>query len=351
MEPNQESKIVELFVQCFTLNNYTLYENKLMLRILKYCQPDIHAAITQQSKGGKQLVFSREENSEQMRHVKIPICELEPSRTHHARARESLANMAKKKIDIPFKPNPKQRSYASFPQLFTVTFTREGKRDFAILHVKLEVLRRYLSIDMGYHTLNIDKYLSFSHFSTRQMYRFYHAFFAKGYLKMNPKFIACALSAEGNYPGYSSVAQKLLIPACEEMEKAYQNHQCDIHFTFKPSYADDSHHGIWADAVYFNFMERQDHELSPEKKAQLDTYQHQVHVNLVIGWGLDSKVAYEFSSKIEYQMRSDIDALLSHKNWYRQKKEREGTPLTNPAGYIRRALEKYFAEKKGEGSK
>lgn len=347
MATNQQSKIVELYVQCFTLNTYTIYENKLMLRILKYCQPDIHAAITQQSQGGKQLVFSREENSEQMRHVKIPISELEPSRTHHTRVRVSLASMATKAISIPFKPSPKQRSYKTFPQLFTVTFVREGKRDFAILHAKLEVLRSYLSIDMGYHTFDVDKCLSFNHFSTRQMYRFYYAYFAKGYLKMNPQFMVHALSANGNYPTYSSVAQKLLAPACEELEKAYQNRQCDIHFTFKPVYADETRHSIWADTVYFTFMERQDEELSQEKKVQLDTFQHQVHLRLVIGWGVESKVAYNLCSQIEYQMRSDIELLLTHKEWYRKKKEREGIPLANPAGYIRRAFEKYFAEKKG----
>lgn len=348
MEQNQESKIVELYVQCFTLNDYTIYEHKLLLRILKYCQPDIHVAITQQSRGDKRLAFSREENAEQVRHVKIPISELEPCRNHHDRARTSLTDMAHKEINIPYQMAPKQRGYIKYPQLFTVSFCREGKKDYAILHLKLEVLRRYLSIDMGYHTFDVDKCLSFRHFSTRQMYRFYYAYFAKGYLKMNPRFIASTFSVKGNYPGYASIAQKLLLPACEEMEKAYQNHQCDLHFTFKPSYADPSHHEMWADTVYFNFMERQDEELSPEKKELLDGYQHQVNLTLVIGWGLDAKVAYQFSSRIEYTMRSDIDILLSNKEWYRKKKEREGIPLGNPAGYIRRALEKFFAERQRE---
>lgn len=347
MKEDEQSVILEFGVQTFTINSYTIYENTILLRILKFCQQDISNAITSQTKE-KQLVFSREETSEQMRHTRIPLCRLEPNKAHYPRLRDALSDMTTKKVGIPMYNESKAIRYAWFAQLFTISYTMESNRHFVILHTSLEVLRRYLSIAMGYHRLNLSTYASFSHFSTRQAYRFYYAYFSRNGSMMKPQFIASAFSAKGQYYSYASVKKDLLEPARIELEKRYKNGTSDIHFRYRPIYKDEDNKGIWSDNVLFTFIHRNDENPQGEKLAKLTTYQLKTKVALKTVWGVDGAVAESLSLRIRYSMLPELEDFFRRKIWYKNEKERKGCPLINKGGYIRKALTKFLDEQEGK---
>ncbi len=336
---NHEEKIVELHVMSLTLNSYTVYENRILMRIIAFCQDDIHDAINQQCKGAKLLTFSRDEVSEQMRHTKIPLRELEPSSTHYSKLRLALQSMASKGIQIPYKVSQKITRYASFPQLFTVEFSPAGRKPpYVILHTKLEVLRYYLSNQTGYHYLDIKTYFQFNHYPTRQMYRLYYTCIAGGQRQLRPEFLAKYLSPQGNYASYTAVKRDLLEVARKEMEQAYQTQQCELHFDYVPLWKDEDKKDIWADRVLFNFQSRRDVELDSSRKAQLDMYQHRVSLKLKLEWNMDQGPANLLCIRIKYTMLAAIDEFFHHQEWFRQKMQNKGTPLTNPGGYMHTKL-------------
>lgn len=341
-----ESVILEFGVQAFTLNTYTVYEHTLLLRILKYCQRDISDAISIQTKE-KQLLFTGAEASEQMRHTRIPLAKLEPNKTHYSRLRHSLDSMAGKQVGIPFYNMSGAMQYAWFPQLFTISFHKENKRQYAVLHTPLAVLRRYLSIAMGYHRLNLSTYFSFTHFATRQAYRFYYAYFARNGEKLKPEFIARAFSSTGNYASYANVRKNLLEPALKEMKQAYDNGTCEIHFRYKAIYKDESDKGIWADSVLFTFIHRDDEHPQGEKLRRLTACQMRIKVVLKTVWGVDENVAVSLSQRIRYTMMPELDEFFRRKTWFADKMERGGKPIRNKGGYMRNAFTAFLDEQEG----
>lgn len=338
-------KILEFYVMTFTLSSYTMYETKLWLRVIQHCQRDIRLAVTQQSKGNNCLAFTPTEESEQMRHVKIPLRKLEPSRTHIARARQAFLNMEKKAIYILCKKDDKSIGYVHFPQLFKVSFSPAGEKNaYVILHIKLAVLRRYLSNSFGYHYLDLDTYFGFKHFATRQMYRFYCAYFVRGVRTMLPSFLIKTLSPQGTYNSYASLKKNLLEVARTEIEHAYQQERCNFHFTYHPLYKDEGNKGIQADNIIFKFIAKEDEHLSEEKQAQLNGYQHRINMKLKLTWSVDPKQAYLLSSRITYPMQSDIDIFFHHQEWFAKDQEKKGHPIRNLGGYMYSKLKKLLDE-------
>lgn len=346
MIKEQQSVILEFGVQTFTLNSYTSYENTILMRILKFCQKDISDAISVQAKE-KQLLFYGEEASEQMRHRRIPLVRLEPNKSHYSRLRKSLTDMASKQIGVPYYNISRAMQYAWFPQLFTVSFTKESNRHFVVLHVTLDVLRRYLSIAMGYHRLDLDTYFSFTHFASRQAYRFYYAYFARNGEMLKPEFIAQAFSANGKYASYASVKKDILEPARKELERRYQEGTCEIHFRYKPIYNDETDKDAWADKVLFTFIHRDDEHPQGEKLRRLTTCQLRVKVVLKTVWGVDENVAVSLSQRIRYTMMPELDEFFRRKTWFADKMEREGKPLRNKGGYMRNAFTAFLDEQEG----
>ena len=96
---DDEQVILEFGVQTFTLTDYTRYQEMVLMRIIKACQSDISDAITSY-KNNNILVFSKEENSEQVRHRRLKLQLLEPNKTHYnklkkAKMRQSMSRVAK----------------------------------------------------------------------------------------------------------------------------------------------------------------------------------------------------------------------------------------------------------------
>ncbi len=346
----EPSNILEFGVQTFTLNTYTTYENTLLMRIFMCCQRDISDAITIQTRE-KQLLFSGPEATEQVRHSRIPLAKLEPNKTHYSRLRHSLKAMSQKKVGIPYYNISGAMQYAWFPQLFTVSFKKEGRRQYVILHTPLDVLRYYLSIAMGYHRLNLSTYFSFNRFATRQAYRFYYAYFARNGKKMKPEFIAQAFSSTGSYPSYAYVKKNLLDPAQQEMRKAFENGTCEIYFRYRAIYDDEDHKGIWSDSVLFTFIHRDDEHPQGEKLRTLNEYQNRTKVVIKTLWGVEESVATALCERIRYTMLPELDEFFKRKTWFADKMEREGKPLRNRGGYMRKSLADFLDEQEGKETK
>ena len=95
MSNNENNSIIEFGVQVFSLTKYSSYQRCILMRIYKYTQKDISDAISSQ-KNDHLIHFTSAEESEQVRHVKIPLKRLEPIKSHYSRLRGALQNMATK---------------------------------------------------------------------------------------------------------------------------------------------------------------------------------------------------------------------------------------------------------------
>lgn len=100
MNINENNSIIEFGVQVFSLTKYSSYQRCILMRIYKYTQKDISDAISSQ-KNDHLIHFTPAEESEQVRHVKIPLKRLEPIKSHYSRLRGALQDMATKLIAIP----------------------------------------------------------------------------------------------------------------------------------------------------------------------------------------------------------------------------------------------------------
>ena len=72
MSNNENNSIIEFGVQVFSLTKYSSYQRCILMRIYKYTQKDISDAISSQ-KNDHLIHFTPAEESEQVRHVKIPL--------------------------------------------------------------------------------------------------------------------------------------------------------------------------------------------------------------------------------------------------------------------------------------
>lgn len=342
--------ILEFGVQVFTLNSYNRYESTILMRIIKHCQKDISEAITSQ-RNSNQIVFRPNENSVQMRHVKIHLGELEPDKTHYSRLIQSLESMAEKSIQVPYFSAPRALQYMVFPQLFTVSFVMEHRKRYAILHVTLEVLRYYLSNAMGFHRIDLNKYFAFSHFATQQVYRFHEAYLSRKTPKLTPQFISQAFSLNANYNSYASVAKNILEPARKEMKQAYDANTFDMYFRYKALYDDsdpNSSNDVWADKVLFTFVHRDDAHPQGEKLEELTTVQMRTKAVLKIRWGMDDGVAESLSRRVKYPMIAELSEFFLRINQKVEKRRGYGAEIRNPAGYMRTSLNKFLTEKEEE---
>ena len=342
----EPSSILELGVQAFTLTSYSIYENTVLIRIFKCCQRDISDAITSY-KNECQLVFKPEENAEQMRHVKLRLSLLEPHRSHYAYLRKALTDMAGKEVKIPYRLPSHALTYSTFPQLFTVSFQNENRHSYVILHLKLDVLRRYLSCDLGYHRINLDTYFSFTHFATQQAYRFYYAYFAYRGTYLGTDYIASAFSTSKLYTTttYGELKKYMLEPARKEMENRYQHQLCEIRFRYVADYGIGNEPTGQPKRIAFYYEHVDDAHPEGARLKELETYQMNVKVTLKIVWGVDEKVAEQLSRRITYSMMGELQTLMAHKSYFKNKMKDQGRPLRSPAGYIRNALEKFLKEK------
>ena len=344
MKRPESSAILEMGVQCFMLSNYTQYENTLMMRILRCCQEDIHNAITQQS-NSNQLVFSREECSELTRHRKIALRDLEPQKGHYARAKAALTDMSKKEVWLMTKDRKGQLKYVYAPCLFTVTFGKEKLRQYVYIHARIEVLRHYLSLDMGYHRLDLGVYFSFRHFSTRQLYRLYFAHFAHGYYKLTPGFICRSFGLGGKYKCYSILSNNLLSVAEKEMKEAYDIGLCDFYFHYKPDYGVKEEQKGMCEKVTFTFICRQDDHPQGEHLERLQAFQARIMTTLNYVWGVDKKVSEDLCSQFRIDMIPDFEDFYKRKEWFVEHMKEKGMPLRNKAGYIVKKINDFLEEK------
>lgn len=338
---DDEQVILEFGVQTFTLTDYTRYQEMVLMRIIKACQSDISDAITSY-KNNNILVFSKEENSEQIRHRRLKLQLLEPNKTHYNKLKKALTEMSSKRIGIPYRQHSTAIQYMWFDRLFKASFCHVGKYDYVDLDIKLEVLRYYLSNQMGYHRINLKSYFLFKHFASRQLLRFYNAFFSRTGRTLRLEFISKAFTIQDKYKTYSDVANKVLEPARKEMELLYQNKQLDIHFKYKPDYGMGDDRTQEPERVKFFFTHVDDEHPQGARLEKLTSYQECVRVSLKIVWGLDERVAADLAQRIKYVMLPEVSEFFNHESDYRRKLESQGRSLRNPAGFMRNALIRFL---------
>ena len=90
------------------------------------------------------------------------------------------------------------------------------------------------------------------------------------------------------YPNYKSVKQELLEPACREMEQAFFQKKCDIHFNYAISQNQDRDESNMKKLV-FSFYTAQDDHLSPSREAELVDYQTKLWFRLKNSWGREGR--------------------------------------------------------------
>lgn len=335
--------IVETNAQGMTITSYTQYENKLLLGIIANCQRDIRSAITQQTNDKTyNPAFTAEEIASTRRIVRIPLSKLEPRTGHRARAKHALLDMPGRQIHVPYEGKGKCIKYASFTRLFDVDFEMKGHRIIVVLTFPIEVLRYLLSIDLGYHYIDPSTLFVFTHNCTRQMMRIYKSYFALGKTTIDAKRLAAIMSPKIQFATFNDIKNEVLQPAKMEMDIAYQNGLCDIHFDFSRKTDADGVAGAQKQQLVFTFYTRQDETLSPDRQAELENCQAKVWFALKHRFGVCDHTAHDLASKVKIWMQAELDELLAHKLWFAEKMQKKGSQHFNRAGYIVKALSAFF---------
>lgn len=343
----QNTPIYEFAVQALSHTSYTRYENKLLMLIFKYFQQDFKDAINQQLQNHC-LTFTPEELTSRVRHRKVELRYLEPRKGHYMRAKQGLISMSKKIITIPYMKSSKTLGLVSYPSLLKVNFTYEKKKCMANLEISIDLLKHYMSIDLGYHRLNLDTMFSFGSNATQQLWRLYFAYFAMGRSKINVEFIARVLTPKTIYDNYSIICKNLLEPAKREMDNAYKLGKCDIHFTYSPYYEPNSVHGKMPDKLIFSFFERSDEHPTGNRLLELNVAQKRYIVLLKQVWGVKPKVAEDLVKRIQVWMLPELDLMVENKQKYVDKMKVTKRPVLNPAGYIVKHVGEFLALKEKE---
>ena len=344
MKQEECHQILELNVQSLCITPYVQYENKLLMKLLASFQQDIKDAIAQQREEGvKTVQFTAEELDSGVRHRTLPLAVLEPNKGHYNRTKLALTDMAEKKLWIPFN-NKGILDYVRTPPLFSVDFETRHGRILVNLHFCIDTLRYYLSNQLGYHHINLTTLLSFQRNATLQMYRLYHGSFSLGYTTIRCWKLGQLLGMGKAYPNYKSVKQELLEPACREMEQAFFQKKCDIHFNYAISQNQDRDESNMKKLV-FSFYTAQDDHLSPSREAELIDYQTKLWFRLKNSWGVKDEVAKSMCLRIKIWMRAELDDLMLHKQWFADNMKAKQKPLHNPAGYIVKHLGDFLDKK------
>lgn len=343
----QTTPIYEFAVQALSHTSYTRYENKLLMLIFKYFQQDFKDAITQQTQNHC-LTFTPEELTSRVRHRKVELSYLEPHKGHYDRAKQGLISMSKKVITIPYMKSSKALGVVRYPSLFKVSFSYEKNICMVNLEVSIDLLKHYMSIDLGYHRLNLDTMFSFSYNATQQLWRFYFAYFAMGRNKINVDFLARTLTPKTIYDSYALICKNLLEPAKREMDNAYSLGMCDLHFTYAPYYESDSVHGKMPDKLIFSFFVRSDEHPTGNRLLELNVAQKRYLVLLKQVWGVKPKVAEDLVRRIQVWMLPELDILVEKKQMYVDKMKDTKHPVLNPAGYIVKHIGEFLTKKEEE---
>lgn len=345
MEEQKTNLLLEMNVQCLTITTYTQLENKLLMKLLAYVQPDIKEAITHQRyEGSKQVVFTAEEMSTGIRHRSIPLAALEPRKGHYQRAKLSLQSMTKKPIWIPYYKKPGMMDFYQAERLFSVDFETKNSRNYVNFHFSIQTLRYYLSTAMGYHRLNLDIHLSFKRNSTRQMYRLYWGRFALGYTQIRRGGLANLLSADLKEMSYKSLKAELLEPARKEMKEAFLKNQCEVYFEYKIASVQDSDNPQRL-KLLITCHTRHDDNPSPSQAAELTEYQAKFWFHLKHNWLVDEKVAKSLSQRVKIWMLDELEDLMQKKKWFVENKAKKVNPHFNAAGYIVKNLDLFLTER------
>lgn len=343
----QTTPIYEFAVQALSHTSYTRYENKLLMLIFKYFQQDFKDAITQQTQNHC-LTFTPEELTSRVRHRKVELSYLEPRKGHYDRAKLALVSMSQKVITIPYMKAYKALGVVRYPSLFKVNFSYEKSKCMVNLEVSIDLLKHYMSIDLGYHKLDLDEMFSFGNNATQQLCRFYHAYFAMGRNKINVEFLARVLTPKTIFDSYSTICKNLLEPAKREMDNAYSLGKCDIHFTYTPYYEPGSVQGKMPDKLIFSFFLRSDEHPTGNRLLELNVAQKRYLVLLKQVWGVKPKVAEDLVRRIQVWMLPELDQLAENKQKYVDKMKGSKRPVLNPAGYIVKHIGEFLSQKEKE---
>lgn len=350
------TKIMEFNVQSLTFTTYTQYQNTLLLRMIAYLQNDIKAVILEMGNEQKQSPFTPAEMSERIRHRQIPLCVLEPHKGHHQRARQDLIKMSKMRIHVPYYNKQKEIEYATYKQLFNVSFEKKGNKIMAMFDFSTDLLYYYHNANMGYHKLNLDEMFSFRLNATRSMYRLYYGHYAFAKTQMKAVSLGALLSKKMEFNNCSEIIKNLVQPAKEEMDRAYYAGSCPIHFdyeleelnnpteTWKSNDSAPSAKKSVNRKIIITFYTREDDNPTGQRKYDLEQFQAKIRTTLIHAWGVNDKVALDISQKVKVWMLPTLEELLYNKSLFAKKLRDSGKPIKNEAGFIVKQIGKYFEE-------
>lgn len=336
---------VETNAQGLTITSFTQFQNKLLLRIISCTQRDIRDAITQQTNDKTyNPVFKAEEIASGYRTVRIPMSKLEPRQGHRQRAKIALLEMTGKHVYIPFLKGRKVVDYAGFRSFFVVNFEYKANQTIAAISFPIMILKYYLSIDLGYHYLDFKQLECFTHNCARQMYRVYKSYFALGKNSFSPIRLAITLSPKNSFKSYSAMSREVFNIAKKEMDILYKNGLCDIHFDYRATVPKNDCLDEGRKKVICTFYTRQDETLTDSRKDELEAYQARIFFTLKNNFGVNEGTARDLGKQVKIWMEAELDVLMEHKMWFAKKMEAKGNKQFNKAGYIVKAMKKFFCE-------
>lgn len=348
--PQPEKRIITILgTQGLSVNDYSIAELKILLKLVEHTQKTIIESVIPQRLGRDYFPVSPEVMAEGHVKITMKLCELGFGGNHLLWLRGLLKKMERKGIEIPFKVG-EMTSYSPYPQLFKSEVYKNRKGIWMVtFRLDKDLLRFFYSFDKGAGRIDLNAVNACKGTSSIKMYIIMNCWASKGYTCIKPdKLIAMLHGSKTFYKSWSTLEHKALKFACKDLKRLYDNHLIDQYLSYQPFFNDTKEHQRHAmpEHITFTIHDRRNsgngdlEQVSEELRGR----RSQLKMLLTMRYGVTEETAKKLSMRLSLDMLGELNDWFQHKNYYIEKCKAEHHKM-NIANYIAKGLDGFFNDK------
>lgn len=177
---------------------------------------------------------------------------------------QSLVNMSRIPVQIPFKVSGQQLGekgssevrFIRHTNLCDVSISDNKYKRFVIFSFAPDVAQRFISTDFGYLMLYDSVIMKSNNRYTQLIYMFISQFRNKGFVRIQTIKFRNRMNITDKYPQFRNVRQRVLDVAKKNLDRLFDEGECDLKFTYECEYKNPSARGGEPDYLMFHIIKR-----------------------------------------------------------------------------------------------
>lgn len=324
-------------------NTYNCAQLLVLLMIIKYLQKVITEQVITQKLHHGNYPKTPEQIARKAVFIAMWLKDFGFIPQHYARLRQTLLDMSRLPIAIPFKQG-ETTLYMRFPCLFEVKqFAQSKGRPYVYLAFPLGVWDLLMSCDKGYATLDINAVRMMRSVYSRKMYISMQNWLNRGIADMYPDKVMLLLKgAENAYTHYGELENHVLLVAQQELKRLYDQRIIDEYFDYNAYYKNNIKVQM-PTHITFKLQKRIYLEADAETNEELKSLQAQLSVKLRVIYNVSAEKADSMSKRLRLSDVGDLHTWFQHRD-DRIKQCQMHNRQMNPAGYIVNGLKGFFTD-------